>query len=144
MDIFLLLASLFIFVLILFVGVVIILPLIRGAPFLPTHRTTVEAMIKLADIQPGQKAADIGSGEGRIVIALARVGAEAHGYEINPLLVWWSRYKIRKAGLENSAFIHWRSFWWKNFSDYNVITVFGISYIMKGLEKKFKKELHPH
>jgi Xaa-Pro aminopeptidase len=64
---------------------------IRGAPFVLTGSRTVKTMTALANIQPGEKAADLGSGDGRILIAIARAGAEAHGYEINPFLVLWSR-----------------------------------------------------
>lgn len=116
---------------------------IRGAPFVPTRHSAVARMVDLARVRPGEKAADIGSGDGRIVIAAARAGAVAHGFEINPVLVWWSRYKIRQAGLEHTAFVHWGSFWRKNFGEFDVVTVFGINRIMEELEKKLQKELRP-
>mgnify|MGYP001577833905 FL=1 len=100
-------------------------------------------MIKLLDIRPGEKAADIGSGDGRIVIAMARAGAETHGYEIDPLLIWRSRRKIRQAGLQNKSFIHWKDFWNEDFSSFDIVTVYGIKHIMKKLEEKLKKELKP-
>jgi ribosomal protein L11 methylase PrmA len=115
----------------------------KGAPFLPTQKHALEKMIALAQIQHGEKLADLGSGDGRIVIAAAKAGAEAHGYEINPLLVWWSRYQIKKAGLSDRAFIHQKNFWRVDFSDYNIVMLFGITGIMKGLEKKLKTELKP-
>lgn len=115
----------------------------RGAPFLPTQKHALEKMIALAEIKPGEKLADLGSGDGRIVIAAAIAGAEAHGYEINPLLVWWSRYNIKQAGLSARAFIHQKNFWRVDFSEYNIVMLFGITGIMKGLEKKLKTELKP-
>ncbi|MBI3335210.1 MAG: class I SAM-dependent methyltransferase [Candidatus Portnoybacteria bacterium] len=115
--------------------------MVFGAPFVPSNRETVKKMIILAGVKPAIKAADLGSGDGRIVIALAKAGAEAHGYEINPLLVWWSRRRIRKEKLRGKAFIHWGSFWRHDLSSFDVITIFGISYIMRGLEKKLKEEL---
>ena len=39
----------------------------------------IESMLALAEIKPGEKMADLGSGDGRIVIAFAKAGAEAHG-----------------------------------------------------------------
>ncbi|OGE84460.1 MAG: hypothetical protein A2846_00965 [Candidatus Doudnabacteria bacterium RIFCSPHIGHO2_01_FULL_49_9] len=116
---------------------------IRGAPFLPTRHAAVARMVVLAQLTPGARAADIGSGDGRIVIALARAGAEAYGFEINPILVWWSRYKIWKAGLNGRAFIQWGSFWGKNFAEFEAVTVFGISRIMPELERKLQDELRP-
>lgn len=95
----------------------------------------------LAKVKVGMKTLDLGAGDGRVVIALAKAGAISHGYEINPLLVWWARRNIKKAHLEKRAFIHWGSFWNANFSEFDFIFVFGIFYIMKDLEKKMKKEL---
>ena len=88
----------------------------RGAPFVPSGSETVKRMVKLGDIHWGEKAADLGSGDGRIVIGLAKAGAEAHGYEINPFLVLWSRRQIRRAGLSDKAFVHWTSFWKQDYA----------------------------
>ncbi len=130
----------FLFFLLLAV-LVFLLPIIRGAPFVPSHYKIVEEMVSLANIKRGMKVADLGSGDGRIVIALAEAGAEVHGYEINPILVWWARRNIRRKKLSSKAFIHWGSFWRYNLASFDVITVFGINHIMKSLEKKLKREL---
>ena len=129
------------FILLFLLGFFIAPLIVWGAPFDPSDRETVKKMVALANIQPCKKAADLGSGDGRVVIALAKAGAEAHGYEINPLLVWWARRNIRKAGLTDKASIHWKSFWRENFVSFDAITVFGVNYIMKDLEKKLRKEL---
>lgn len=115
--------------------------IIRGAPFVPSDKKTVERMIKFAKIKKGEKVVDIGSGDGRLVIALAKAGAMAYGYEINPFLVLWSRYKIFRSGLSGKAFTFWKSFWRVDFSSFDVVTVYAISYIMLDLEKKLEKEL---
>ena len=120
-----------------------VLALIRGASFLPTGSRTVERMIDMANIQPGEKTVDLGSGDGRIVIAMAVAGAEAHGYEINPLLVLWSRYRIRRAGMTQRASVHWRSFWKEDLSSFNVVVIFGMFHIMGQLERKLTAELQP-
>lgn len=117
--------------------------LLLGAFFAPTSKETVEKIISLSDIKLGEKAIDLGSGDGRLVIALAEAGAEAEGYEINPILVWLSKRNIKKSGLKNRAFVYYKNFWKEDFSKFNVVIVFGISYMMKKLEKKLKKELKP-
>lgn len=117
--------------------------LFLGAFFAPTGKDIAEKMAVVAGIRPGDKAVDLGSGDGRLVIALANAGAEAHGYEINSILVWLSRYKIKKAGLSGRAFVHHKSFWGVDFSQFDIVTVFGINYMMKRLEAKLKKELKP-
>lgn len=114
-----------------------------GAYFAPTLKKEIERMVSLSGVKPGDKAVDLGSGDGRLVIALAKAGAEAHGYEINPLLVLIAKINIKMAGLSGKAFSHWKNFWELDLSEFNVVTVFGITYMMKKLETKLKKELKP-
>ncbi len=129
------------------IGVILIityyLGVFRGAPFLPTYTETAERMIEKLNLKQGEKFADLGSGDGRLVIAAALKGAEAHGYEINPVLVLWSRQKINRLKLDDRAFIHWKSFWRENFQSYSAISIFGITGIMERLSQKLSRELKP-
>ena len=120
-------------------------PIIAGAIYFPTMPSSVEIVRQFtgAAARPGAKVADLGSGDGRILIALARDGAEAHGFEVNPLLVLQSRRAIRKAGLADKAFVHWQSFWKANLSDYDAVVVYGFPPIMKRLGRKLMRELRP-
>ncbi len=117
--------------------------LIRGAPYVPSSDRKIALMVALAGIKPGERMADFGSGDGRVVIAFARAGAEANGFEINPILVWLSRRKIRQAGLADRAHIHYRSFWRVDAGAFDVVAVFAISHIMRSLERKLERELRP-
>ena len=116
---------------------------IYGAPFESTSTKTLRKMIEFSKIKKGEKIADLGSGSGKIIIEFAKLPAvkEAHGFEINPLLVWISRRKIKKLNLEGKAFIHRKNFWKQDLSKYDVISIFQIVYVMKKLERKLKKEL---
>ena len=118
-------------------------PLARGAIYFPSLREKALLIAELSGASPGERAADLGSGDGRIVIALAQRGAEAHGFEVNPVLVLLSRWNIRRAGLQGRAFILCRSFWRVNLSRFDVLTLFRASFIMKRLEAKVRKELAP-
>ena len=118
-------------------------PIARGAIYDPSSRAEAEAMARLADVRPGENAADLGSGDGRVVCALARAGAMAHGYEINPILVLVSRRNIRREGLAGRAFIHWGNFWRKRLSRYTLITTFQVGFVMARLEAKLNRELPP-
>jgi precorrin-6B methylase 2 len=120
-----------------------VIPVIKGALFWPSFKENIEKMIVLAEIKKGEKIIDLGSGDGRIVIAAAKIGAQAYGYEINPILVWLSRFKIKRANLSKSAVIYQKSFWLENFSSYDVVFVYGMAHIMKKLEEKISKELKP-
>jgi hypothetical protein len=116
-------------------------PLGRGAIYDPSSQEEARVMADLAEVRPGAKAADLGSGDGRVVIALARRGAEAHGYEVNPILVLISRRNIRQQGLAGRAFIHWGNFWQRDLSRYELITVFQVGFVMARLEAKLKHDL---
>ncbi len=130
-------------VVVLFVFWLLVAPIIRGAPYVPTHQKRIQRALELANIKPGQKIADLGAGDGRILIEAAKKGAVAYGFEINPFLVWQARRKIKKAGLEYSAFCYCKSFWRQDLSKYDAIFIFGINYIMKSLANKLEKELKP-
>ncbi len=116
-------------------------PLGRGAIFEPSSPEKTRLMAEIAGVSPSERTADLGSGDGRVVIALAQAGAEAHGYEVNPFLVLRARRSIRRAGLEGRAFIHWGSFWRADLSPFDLITVFQVGFIMGRLETKVKREL---
>ena len=115
--------------------------MIRGAPYAPLGQQKIASMISLLQIKPGEKAVDIGAGDGRIVIALAKAGAKAYGYEINPVLIWIARRNIKKAGLQGKAHIYWKDLWKASFSSYSIVTLYGSFPIMKGLQKKLQREL---
>lgn len=117
--------------------------LLFGAPYVPIPKYGLEKILEYANIKPGQKAVDLGSGDGRIMIAMAKAGAIVHGYEINPVLVWLTKRKIKKEGLEGKAFIHLKSFWEEDLSSFDIITLFGVRRIMPRLEAKLNKELKP-
>lgn len=110
-------------------------------PYFQTTRYRVHAMIELANIKPGEKAADLGSGDGRIVVALAQNGAIATGYELDEKLINNSLENIKRAGV--NATILKKDFWEEDLSVYDIICVYPMPDIMEGLEEKLQKELRP-
>lgn len=132
----------FLGVLALLVGIYLLgRPIIRGAIYFPTSSRSIAEMLKLADPKPGEKIVDLGSGDGRILIALAERGVEAVGYEINPILIRQSRRAIVRAGVH--AVVYWESFWRADLSQFDTVIVYGIPYIMKDLQSKLERELRP-
>lgn len=115
----------------------------RGAPFVPSNQKKTKNMLALLGALQGMKAVDLGSGDGRIVVALAQAGAQAHGYERNLILVFLARLRIWFAGLAAKAFIHHESFWEANLFSFDVVAVYGISGIMRELGEKLERELQP-
>ncbi|XP_061695279.1 ATP synthase subunit C lysine N-methyltransferase [Syngnathoides biaculeatus] len=109
-------------------------------PFVPATTTQVENVFTVLRARSGTLV-DIGSGDGRIVIAAARQGFLASGFELNPWLVWYSRYKAWKEGLHRSASFHISDLWKVSFAQYNNVVIFGVPQMMSQLELKLANEL---
>lgn len=118
-----------------------LLGIFTGAHYVPTDEKRVRRMLELAEVGPGDRVVDLGSGDGRLLIEAARRGAVAVGYELNPVMVRIARRNVRKAGLQCRVTIRWADFWRENLSSFTVVTVYGIPYIMGRLERKLAREL---
>jgi SAM-dependent methyltransferase len=80
-------------------------PAISSIPYVPTRHDTVKDLLWLAEVGTNDVVYDLGSGDGRVVIAAVRdFGARrAVGIEINPQLVQESREKAVQAGVVDRA-----------------------------------------
>jgi SAM-dependent methyltransferase len=95
------------------------------APFVPTPHEVVNRMLELAEIKRGDILYDLGSGDGRIVLAAAKVfGIRAVGFEINPGLVKESRQIIEQAGMEELVEIREQDIQTIDFSPASVVTMY--------------------
>ncbi|XP_069469832.1 ATP synthase subunit C lysine N-methyltransferase [Ambystoma mexicanum] len=109
-------------------------------PFVPATTTQLQNVLKMLQSRSGSLV-DIGSGDGRIVIAAAKVGFRAVGYELNPWLVWYSRYRAWREGVHHMATFHISDLWKVSFSEYTNVVIFGVPQMMPQLERKLQKEL---
>lgn len=141
MEFFILLIGVFLVAFIFWAFVFYIIPLFVGASYEGSSREIVEKMIEFSEVKKGERVAELGSGDGRLVIEFAKRGARVEGFEINPFLVLLSRRKIKKEGLEKNAKIRWKSFWRVDLKEFDVVSVFQIGYVMPRLERKLKREL---
>lgn len=112
-----------------------------GAIYYPTTDLAVAKMLKLAKVNTQDTLIDLGSGDGRILIAAARLGVRAIGYEINPFLVRRSRYFIHEAKLDKLATVYWKSFWKADFGQATVVTVYLFSHLMNRLQRLLEKKV---
>lgn len=109
-----------------------------GAPFLPTLKPQVKTALDLIDLKKGQTLLELGSGDGRVMIEAAKRGVNAVGYELNPLLVLYSKvlsWKYRK-----HIKIIWGNYWRNPLPKADGIFVFLLTPYMDKLDKKISQE----
>ncbi len=75
----------------------------KDVVWVPTPEALVEKMLDMAQVTSDDIVMDLGSGDGRNVIAAARRGAEAIGVEYNPDMVELSRRAAAAAGVADRA-----------------------------------------
>ncbi len=66
-----------------------------GPPYVPTLSKDLDIVIKKLKISAKDCVVDLGCGDGKILLACAKIGARVEGVELNPFLVWVSRYHTR-------------------------------------------------
>jgi ribosomal protein L11 methylase PrmA len=84
----------------------------------------VEAMLRLADVRPGDVVYDLGCGDGRIVIGAAQRGARGVGVDIDPERVREARANARAAGVEDRVEIREGDLFETDVSDATVVMLF--------------------
>lgn len=109
-----------------------------GAPFLPTLKPHVSKALDLIDLKPGQMLLELGSGDGRLLIAAAERGINVIGYELNPLLVIYSWLRTRRYG--RRVRVVWGNYWSKKLPPSDGIFVFLLNPYMSKLDKKIVQE----
>ncbi len=97
--------------------------------WVPTPDDLIEAMLNAAKVTPQDYVIDLGSGDGRIVIAAARRGARATGYEFNPDMVALSKRNAEKAGVSDKASFVQADIFETDFSQATVITMYLLPHL---------------
>jgi hypothetical protein len=110
-----------------------------AAPWVPLWRRDVDRMIGLADIKLGEKVYDLGAGDGRIVIAAAKKGGQAIGFEISVLPYILGCIKIIVGGLWGKVRMSYKNFFTQDLSDADVIFTFLTPHAMEKLKPKLEK-----
>lgn len=94
-------------------------------PYVQTPPLVVRRMLQLAEVTSRDVLWDLGSGDGRIVIAAARdFGARGVGYEIDPALIRESRARSRTAGVAARTRFLERDLFTLSFAEPSVVTLY--------------------
>jgi SAM-dependent methyltransferase len=94
-------------------------------------------MLRLAGVGPKDVVYDLGSGDGRIVIAAARkFGATAVGVELDNHLIYQSEESARQANVLDRVKFLQQDFFKTDFSQATVVTLYLIPPVMKRLRER--------
>jgi precorrin-6B methylase 2 len=108
----------------------------KDVVWVPTPEVLVEKMLDMAKVTPQDVVMDLGSGDGRTVIAAARRGATGIGVEYNPDMVELSRYNAANAGVSAKATFIRGDLYEADLSKATVITMFLLPSINMNLRPK--------
>ena len=112
-------------------------------PYVPTPYEVVDEMLDVAGVGPGDYVIDLGSGDGRIVIAASQLGAYGHGVDINPVRIREARQNAKEAGLEDGVVFVEGNIFDTDISKANVITMYLLSSVNLKLRPTLLKSLKP-
>jgi len=113
-------------------------------PFITTPPEVVERMLQVAETRADDLVIDLGSGDGRIVIAAAqKYGARAVGIELDGALVQKSREAARAAQLGDKVSFIEGDVLAADISKATVVTVYLLPDLMRKLQARFIQELAP-
>ena len=109
----------------------------KDVVWVPTGDSLVQKMLDLANVTAKDYVIDLGSGDGRTVIAAARRGATAHGIEYEPDMVALSKKRADEAGLSDRATFEKADLFESDFSKATVITMF----LLPSINEKLRPQL---
>ena len=109
----------------------------KDVVWVPTPHALVEKMLDMARVTPQDYVVDLGSGDGRNVIAAAKRGARALGVEYNPEMVALSRRNAAKEGVADKAKFVQGDMFEADISQATVLPLFLLHENLRKLTPKF-------
>ena len=109
----------------------------KDVVWVPTPDILVNQMLELAKVTPQDFVMDLGSGDGRNVIAAAKRGARGVGVEFNPKMVELSRRNAAAAGVADTALFVEGDMYQADISKASVMALFLLPSNMLELRQKF-------
>lgn len=110
----------------------------KDVVWVPTSPEMVEKMLDLAKVTKDDVVMDLGSGDGRMIIAAAKRGARAIGVEFNPEMVKISRQAAQDAGVADRATFIEGDMFEADISKATVLALFLLPDNLRRLEPKFR------
>jgi protein-L-isoaspartate O-methyltransferase len=112
--------------------------------FVPTPPDVVDAMLKLAGVHTGDVVYDLGSGDGRIVVAAAKqYGVRAVGIDIDPQRIAEANENARTAGVTNLVTFRNEDLFEADIKEASVVTLYLLTSLNLKLRPKLWHDLKP-
>jgi len=108
----------------------------KDVVWVPTPPEVVEKMLDMAKVTAKDFVVDLGSGDGRNVIAAAKRGAKAVGFEYNPDMVALSRKLAKEAGVADKATFVEGDMYEAEFGEATVLALFLLPTNLEKLKDK--------
>jgi len=113
-------------------------------PYVPTHESLVDEMLRMAKVGKNDVLYDLGSGDGRIVITAARrFGTRGVGYDLDPERVSEAREHARRAGVTDKVRFEQQDIFTAKIADATVVTMYLLPDVNLRLRPKLLAELKP-
>lgn len=109
----------------------------KDVVWVPTPQATVEKMLDVAQVTPQDFVMDLGSGDGRNIIAAAKRGARARGVEYNPDMVELARRTAKSEGVADRATFLQGDMYEADISQATVLALFLLPENLDKLATKF-------
>ncbi len=112
------------------------------APYVPTNMDLINKVLKAAGVKKDKVFYELGSGDGRVVVEAARLGAKANGIEQSWMRVWLSRFNSRKAGTNKATHFCHGNVFDRNYYPADIVYIYLLTPAVHKLEAKLQKELN--
>lgn len=117
---------------------------VSAGPYVPSPTVIVDRMLKMADFQPDDVIADLGSGDGRIVITAARrYGVRGFGVDIDEYLVRQANRNAAAENLGDRVRFLVRDLYQTDLGEATVVTIYLLPGSVTRLVPKLLAELRP-
>jgi len=111
----------------------------KDAVWVPTSHAMIEKMLDVAQVTPRDFVMDLGSGDGRAIIAAAKRGARGRGVEYNADLVEFSKREAAAAGVADKAEFVQGDMYTADISEATVLALFLLPSNIERLVPNFLK-----
>jgi SAM-dependent methyltransferase len=115
----------------------------KDVVWVPTPPAVVEYMLDVAKVTPQDFVIDLGSGDGRIVLAAAKRGAHAMGVELNKDLVRLSSEEAARQGLSGRAEFRVQDMFQTDLSKASVLTTYLLPHLNVKVRPQLLRQMKP-